>query len=464
MKRYAMIAVSFCLSLVATNNSYGDDWPQWLGPKRDGVWRESGLLREIPAAGPKVLWRIPVGGGYAGPAVAQGKVFVPHRVLQSGATNPDNPFQKKNISGEERILCLDEKTGKTIWEHAYPCKYEISYPCGPRTTPLIDGDRVVCLGAMGDLVCLDIATGKPFWTVSFPKTFQSPIPTWGFACHPLKFKDWYIFLAGGKGSVVVALDRLTGKEVWRSLELENPANEIGYCPPMLFTFQGQEQLIVWHPEAVNGLNPETGKPLWRVPFKIKANLAISTPRQSGNRLFFTSFYNGSLFIEVQPGSAEPAKVIWKGTGRGEQPQQTKDLHAIMCNPWIDGDRVYGVCSYGELRCIELQSGKRLWVDLKATSEQGKTPDKPTERWANAFIIPLEDRYLLFNEKGDLIVAKLEPAGYKELSRHKILEPTGQSMQGARKVVWSHPAFAGRSIFMRNDKEIVKLDFSQAQDQ
>src|SRR5262245_16908665 len=126
--------------------AWADDWPQWLGPKRDGVWREQGILEKFPAKGPVVRWRVPIGGGYAGPAVAGGTVYVTDRILPEGASNPDNPFTRKKVEGKERVLCIDKK-GKVVWKHEYECKYDIQYPAGPRTTPLISGGKVYTLGA-----------------------------------------------------------------------------------------------------------------------------------------------------------------------------------------------------------------------------------------------------------------------------------------------------------------------------
>src|SRR5947209_17130051 len=117
-----------------------DDWPQWLGPKRDGVWRETGIVEKFPPGGPKVRWRYPVGEGYSGPAVANGRVFVSDRVRATGAANPADPFQSSRVEGKERLLCLDEATGKLIWQYAYDCPYRISYAAGPRATPAVSQD------------------------------------------------------------------------------------------------------------------------------------------------------------------------------------------------------------------------------------------------------------------------------------------------------------------------------------
>ncbi|MFN4261497.1 MAG: PQQ-binding-like beta-propeller repeat protein [Gemmataceae bacterium] len=421
------------------------DWPQWLGPQRDGVWRETGILEKFPQGGPKVVWRTPIGGGYAGPAVANGKVFVTDRVLADGVTNPANPFARDVVTGKERILCLDEKTGKILWQHEYESKYQISYPAGPRATPVVAEGKVYTLGAMGDLLCLDANTGKVSWSKNFVRDYEAVVPMWGFAGHPLLDGDRLICLVGGdKGSLVVAFHKDTGKELWRALS----SAEVGYCPPMIFEVGKRRQLIIWEPGGVHGLNPETGQVYWSAPFRIKAALSIPTPRlDEKNRLFVTSFYNGSLMLQLDPNQTT-AKELWRGKGRSER--QTEDLHSIMVTPIIKDGHIYGVCSYGQLRCLEADTGNRLWESLQATGGREL-------RWGNAFIIPHGDRYFLFNEQGELIIAQLTPKGYEEIDRAAILEPTNFMAAGQRNggaVLWSHPAFANRCLFARNDKEII----------
>jgi outer membrane protein assembly factor BamB len=421
-----------------------EDWPQWLGPRRDGVWREEGILDRFPPGGPRVRWRSSLGGGYAGPAVADGRVFVTDRILPSGVRDPDNPFARASSAGKERVLCLDEASGKTVWVHEYPCKYTISYPCGPRATPTVHDGKVYTLGAMGDLYCLEAATGKAVWSKNFVKDFDAPVPLWGFAAHPLIDGDRLICLAGGPGSVVVAFDRRTGAVQWKALSLET--GEIGYCPPMIFELGGRRQLIIWHSQAVNGLDPQTGELLWSHPFRLNANMAIATPRVIGDQLLVTAFYDGPRLLKLSAGRSEP-ELVWKGQGRGEMPEKTDKLHSVMATPVIRDGHIYGVCSYGELRCLRLEDGKRVWQTLEATCG-GTVP----QRWANAFLIEHGDRYFLFNEKGDLIIARLSPKGYEEIDRAHLLEPTGKALR--RRVVWSHPAFANRSMYARNDKEII----------
>ncbi len=432
---------------LAAASARADDWPQWLGPQRDGVWRETGILDKFPKGGPKERWHMPVGGGYAGPAVADGRVYVADRLLATGAKNPDNPFLASNSDGEERLWCLDEADGHVLWKKSYPCAYRISYAAGPRATPTVGGGKVYFLGAMGDLHCYDAKTGDDIWAKNFVKDYKAPVPTWGFAAHPLLDGDELICLVGGENSVVVAFDKDTGAEKWRQLSMQT--EQIGYCPPMIYKAAGVRQLIVWTPEAVNSLDPESGKVYWSQKFKLTSNLSIPTPRLDGDKLLVTSFYNGAMLLQLTAEDGKPsATVLWKGKGRGEQPRLTDTLHSIISTPYIRDGYIYGVCSYGQLRCLKEEDGSRVWEDLRATGDA----KQPTERWANAFLTPQGGRWFLFNEKGDLIIAHLTPSGYEEIDRAHILEPTNKAM--GRSVVWSHPAFAGKCIFVRNDKEIV----------
>jgi len=416
--------------------AFAEDWPQWLGPQRDGVWRETGILQKFPAGGPKVLWRTPLGGGYAGPAVAAGRVYV---------------MDRQHDAGTERVLCLDEKTGKELWKHEYACSYAgLAYPAGPRCTPTVVGDKVYALGAMGRLMCLDAQTGKVLWEHELTRKYQvkgKDFPRWGYSAHPLVDGDKLYCLAGGQGSIAVAFDRNTGKELWRALS----ASEPGYCPPMIYEFGGRRQLIIWHPDAVNGLDPETGKVLWSQPFQLKAGLSIPTPRKSENRLFLTAFYDGPLMLQFNQGESTPA-VAWKGKGKSEV--DTDGLHSIMPTPVIKDGHIYGVCSYGQLRCLKEATGERLWETYQATSGQ-------KARWGNAFLTPNGDRFFLFSEKGDLIIARLTPKGYEELDRAHLLKPTGDAGFGTRRaVVWSHPAYANKCAFVRNDEEIICVSLAE----
>src|SRR5262249_3661868 len=147
---------------------------------------------------------------------------------------------------------------KVIWKYEYDCTYKIAYPEGPRCTPVVHGGKVYTLGAMGDLLCLDADSGKVHWSKRFPDDYQAKPPLWGWASHPLVDGDKLFCLAGGEGRAVVAFHKDTGKELWKALSVE----EIGYAPPIVIEAGGKRQLIAWHTEAVNALDPETGKLYW----------------------------------------------------------------------------------------------------------------------------------------------------------------------------------------------------------
>ena len=325
------------------------------------------------------------------------------------------------------------------------CSYTISYPAGPRVAPLVGKGKVYTLGAEGNLLCLDADKGTVLWSHDFKKDFGIKAPLWGFAGHPLLDGNRLICLVGGAGSVAVAFDKDTGKELWRALSAEEP----GYSSPMLCQAGGKRELILWHPEAANSLDPETGQVYWSVPFKSRTGMSLATPRQLGDRLFFTAFYNGSLMLRLD--SAKPAAdTAWRTTKAGEK--DTTHLNAVMCTPFLEDGHIYGLCSYGQLRCVKMETGERLWETFQAT-----TSGEPV-RWANAFIVKNGARFFLFNEKGDLIIAKLSPRGYEEISRAHLLEPTGTA--AGRSVLWSHPAFASRRMYARNDKEIICVDLAR----
>ena len=344
--------------------------------------------------------------------------------------------------GKERVLCLDAESGEILWKHEYICQYTVDYPAGPRMTPLVDGPRVYTIGTMGDMYCLDAASGKEIWSKNFVDHYGTKIPIWGMVAPPVIDGDRLITLVGGTNqSLVVCFDKKTGATRWRALEDTEP----GYAPPMLFNFDGTPQVIIWHPHAVSSIDPATGDVYWEIPWEIKAGLCVPAPRQIGNRLFLTAFYNGPMMIAVGPGG-KTAKVEWKGKSNSEM--RTDGLHSIMPTPWVNETHIYGVCSYGQLRCLDAKSGERIWETRAATGEG---------RWWNAFLIPHEDHFFIHNEQGDLIIAELSPAGYKELSRAKLVEPT-RDVNG-RKTIWSHPAFALKSVFARNDKEIVRVNLA-----
>ena len=212
-----------------------------MGPQRDSVWRETGVIKSIPESGLKVKWRVPVAGGYSGPAVVGGKVYLTD-YLREGGTLSNDPGTRTELSGKERVRCFDTATGKLVWSHEYPCKYSVSYACGPRATPTVSGGKVYTLGAEGDLVCLNAGSGQPIWKKKFGTDYKVETPIWGFAAAPLVDGQKLICLVGGDWSVAVAFDKDTGKELWKALSAREP----GYAPPSIIEAGGTRQLLIWH--------------------------------------------------------------------------------------------------------------------------------------------------------------------------------------------------------------------------
>jgi outer membrane protein assembly factor BamB len=419
--------------LLTTAAAAARDWPQWLGEHRDGVWRETGLVARFPRGGPPVLWRTPVGPGYSGPAVVGDRLYLMDRPPAPAAGQP----------GRERVLCLRATDGKLLWKDEYPCTYRIGYGTGPRTTPLVHDGKVYTLGAMGNLRCLDALTGRLIWSKDFVARYHAEVPAWGWAASPLLDGDLLYCLVGGEDSAVVAFHKDTGREVWKALTSE----EVCYSPPVLIEAGGKCQLIVWLSDTINSLDPATGRLYWKQKYPAtgppqRPAVNISTPRREGDLLFFTSAYHGPMMLELDA-HKPAARLLWHGkSNRLERPD---GLHCLICTPVLKGGYVYGVGFNGELRSQEARTGKQLWQTYAPVA--GKKADSGT-----AFLIEQGDRFVLFNDHGDLILARLTPRGYHEIDRAHILEPV-QAARG-RDVVWSHPAFARRCVFARNDKEVV----------
>jgi outer membrane protein assembly factor BamB len=361
---------------------------------------------------------------------------------------------RDKTAGRERVLCLDEATGKTLWTHVYPCAYSVAYGSGPRATPTIHGDRVYALGAMGDLVCLETATGRVVWQKNFVRDFAAEVPLYGYANPPLVDGNRLIVMVGGQGHAVVALDRHTGRELWRA----GSASEPGYCAPLLVTLAGRRQLVVWHADALAGLEPDSGKLLWSIPHHLVAGMAIATPAIEGNRLAVSSQYEGVMMLEFRPQAAEP-EVLWKASAGTVPERQWKPagFNTTLSTVLLLGGHVYGVSLYGETCCLDGRTGRRVWTTLQPTS--GGTV--PRERWCTLFMVRHGREVVIFNEKGDLILARLAPAGYDEISRVHVLEPDMPSAGGGgRKVVWSPPALANRCLYVRNNHEILCVSLAQ----
>ncbi len=472
MNKIAITLFSLLLASITFAQTKTTDWSDWMGAKRDGVWNETGIIETIPKGGLKLVWKKPIGVGYTGPSTSGDKIFLMDWTVKP-KTDEDKPAgggagdKKKSarprlpgINGTERVVCLSAVDGKQIWEHSYECTYRVSYPFGPRTTPIVDGDHVYTLGTMGHLICFNKSDGKIVWQKVLTKEYNTKPPIWGYAAHPLIVGDKLFCTVGLEGNAIVCFNKKTGAEIWKS----RSSSDIGYVPLVYYDpGSGKEkQLLSWHRDGVDSVNPETGKSNWFVKFPEKNQQAqatcIAMPRLIGNKLFVSEVFGGQLLLEL---SDDPTKVkeIYRST-----PQQLRDqqaLNSLMMTPLFKDGYIYGVGTSNRrleaaLKCVEIKTGKQMWSESKPLLNAAGDSKL---QFANCFLIENNGRYFLANDQGELIIAELTKSGYKEIGRTKILEPT-QKARG-RTVVWSHPAFAGGKIFARNDKEIVCYDLRKS---
>lgn len=419
--------------LVLTKATLADDWPQWRGPRRDGVWRETGIVTKFAKPKLDIKWRAEIGSGYSGPTVANGRVYVTDRL-----TKP------KQV---ERVHCFDAKTGANVWTHTYDCAYRgVSYEAGPRASVTIDSDKAYALGTMGHFFCFDAATGDVLWKKDLLEEYSIEMPVWGIAAAPLIEDDLVILQIGGKPEAcVVAFDKTTGERRWSALD-----DGASYSAPIVIDHAGRRELICYTANHVVGLDPKNGEVHWKHPFPPKGTvIGIASPVLHRDYLFFTNFFDGSLLLRLSEGNPGVSPV-WQRVGASEQ--ETDSLQSIISTPYIKGDYIYGVDSYGELRCLELSTGNRVWESLEAV---------PKARWATIHFIEHGDNVWMFNERGELIISKLSPKGFEEISRAKLIEPTRDQLNRRGGVCWAHPAFADKHVFARNDKELICADLSAA---
>ncbi|GAB5402857.1 MAG: PQQ-like beta-propeller repeat protein [Aureliella sp.] len=417
------------------------DWPQWMGPDRNGE-AEAGLATEIPADGLPIIWSTPIGAGYSGPAVVGDHVYVTDYIRETGSLT-NGPGTRDAITGEERTLCIDATNGSILWTHKYSRPYSLSFAAGPRATPTVDGDHLYVLGAEGDLTCLNRHTGKPVWHKFLPESFPSEEgPIWGHAAHPLVHGDM-LFCLGSPDSVAVALNKNTGELVWKSLT----ASEIGYCPPTILKAKnGSEQLIVWHAESVNALEPNTGKPIWSVPLRPQYAMAIAAPVKNGNRLFVSGIGKTAAMLPLDE-TGQPGEPLWSGkTGAG--------IYSGNSTVIFEDDAIFGSdCETGKYIAIDPDTGERLWETFELTSGGKRRASHGT-----AFTVKSGDRYFIFTETGDLVIASLTREGFETHGRMHVVDATNS--WAGRDVVWSHPAFARKCMFARNDEKIVCVSLAK----
>ena len=426
MKRITYLLIVFLAAFCLDNHFVSaDDWPQWRGPNRDGVWKETGIIEKFDAEEIPIKWSVPIGSGYSGPTVADGRVYVTDRI-----TKP------KQV---ERVHCFDWQTGDEIWSYTYESVYKIDYPVGPRANVSVHEGLAYALGAMGHLHCFDAVTGEIKWKKDLNSEYNIEMPIWGIACAPLVEGNLLIVQIGGKpDACIVAFDRISGEEKWTALE-----DNASYSAPIIIEQAGKRVLICWTGWNVTALDPQTGTLHWKYPMPpTRWEIGIATPIHSNNQLFVTNFYEGAALLKLSTEKLD-FEVGWHRKGKDER--NTDAIQTTMSTPvWI-GKYIYGVDSYGELRCIEAETGDRIWEDLTAV---------PKARWSIIHLTQNADKIWMFNERGELLITELSPDKLNIISRAKLIKPTRDQLNRRDGVTWAHPAYAYKHVFARNGEELI----------
>jgi len=416
------ISCTMGFSLFGQAVNQGQDWYQWMGPDRTGTWYNGPQVDTLFQEMVEQRWEADVGPGYSGPTQAGGKIFL---------------MDYKD--GSERVLCFDEENGNRLWSFEYPVLYNVGYPTGPRASVQVFQGKAYSFGTMGHLHCLDTASGRVIWKINSLETYHSRIPTWGLVANPIMVNGKLIVQLGGvQNACLVAFNKDTGEEIWRSLN-----DEASYSTPVLIEQAGKQVLVCWTAERFAGLDPDNGKIYWSVPFKPEQSIMnVASPAYASPYLFCSGFFDGSYLLELDQ-QRTGATLVYHRVGRNER--ETDALHCCISKPLIRDGYVYGIDSYGETRCLELVSGDRIWEDLTLV---------PEARWANVHLIKQGNKVWGFNELGELLLGEFSPGGYRDLGRVKVIDPVPVSPNPRKGVCWAFPAFSGNRIYLRSDAKLI----------
>lgn len=396
-----VLVLTFSRSVLAA------DWPQFLGPNRDGSYPER-VSVSWPANGPKTIWKTEVGEGFAGPVVAAGKLILFHRT-----------------NNQEQISCFDAATGKSIWRHAYPASYrdDFGFDEGPRSTPAIAGNHVFTMGAEGTITCLDLREGTPLWQVSAREEFGAEKGFFGMACSPLVEDGLVLLNIGGKnGAGIVALEGATGKARWKAT-----GHEASYSSPVAATIGGTRHAFFFTREGLVVLEPSNGKVTAQFPWRSRAHASVNaaTPLVLGNQIFLSASYDtGAVLLEFNP---PELRKIWS-----EESSLSSHYASVVHHGGalfgFDGRQEYGP----DLVCVDWKSGQVLWRE---------------DSFGAGTITLAKDQLLILRETGELIVAAASREQFRILAQAQILGATR-----------AYPALAHGRLYARDKNRLVCFDF------
>lgn len=399
----AVTALAALAALTAAAPAAAGDWPRFRGPAYDGISKETGLLDAWPETGPRERWRVTLGAGYAGLAVAGGRLYTLH--AEDTGTY---------------ATARDVADGQEVWRHRLDRRWDDRMGNGPRATPTVDGGRVFVLSGRGTLAALDRVTGSPEWTVDLVETYGARIPQWGVAASPLVDGDRLIVQAGGKdGRSVVALDKATGKTVWTALD-----DKPGYAAPIVATLAGRRQLLVFTGEALVGLDPENGRALWREPWKTSYDVNAATPIPLGDdRVFVSSGYDtgAAVFRIERAGDGLRSTAVWR-----ERAMKNQFSSSVL----RDG-KIYGFDDK-TLKCIDAATGATLW--------RARGFGHGSLLWADGKLVVLGDA-------GNLALVRATPDAYEPLAEFQLF----------RGKTWTVPTLSGGVLYVRDENELVALN-------
>jgi outer membrane protein assembly factor BamB len=390
-----------------------EDWPCWRGPQRDGISRETGLLKEWPKDGPAQLWKVELSGGFSSMVVVDGLVFTQTR--------------EKN---QEVVVCLDAATGKDRWRYRYDCDYGAhrtftgggmpSSRTGPRSTPTVAGDRLYSLGATGVLLCLETGTGKKVWQQDLLALAGIPCPKHGYCGCPLVVGERiYLNTGGPNGKSLTALDRKDGSVVWQALD-----DPIGDSTPVWVESNSTPQVIFFTGTAAVGVTAKEGKLLWRYPWKTQYDLNIATPIHQGGQVFISSNYGSGAALFRLTDKSDP-ETVWK-----RNTMQNHFTTSVLHEGFL-----YGF-SDTRLRCVEFQTGEIKWEKVGL----GK-----------GSLVVVDKHLILLGDHGQLVLARASPEKYAEISRCQVFDKDT--------LTWTVPVVSAGRLFVRSQYGLLALDVS-----